>query len=275
MPTTFDLSENAKHELININNINQPIYRVYEVSRLIDVFENKELSLVKPRLWDDPYDNFLKYATGIVYFRGKEGNYAVSHSYNYYHDQIFGQCWTINCETDATWRVYSPMCDRVKVKTTIEKLSKFINRYNDDNLYTYIGTVKYEKQEKIESKRAIDIANNPLYHFIDSDSLIRKYYFSKRDVFEYENEVRLMICLPQKKENEINSVYQDPRNLDICRFPLNNPEDFFDEIVFDPRMQDSLVRAFTSYFKFALNFKKDIHKSKLYEKPYVKVEFKI
>lgn len=260
----------AKHELVNINDkdIKKPIYRVYEVSRLIDIFEKKDLCLVKPKLWDDPYENFLKYAQGVGEFRGKKINFT----YNYDQDTIFGQCWTLNKETDATWRIYSPMCDRVKVKTSIEKLFNFMKGFNDELLFTYIGKVKYTKQKNILSQITKEIKEQSPYLSFHFDSLIKKYYLVKRDVFKYENEIRLMVSLPDKRENDINSIYRDPNNLDVCRFPLPDPGNFFDEIVFDPRMENSLVRAFTTYFKSSLKFNKDIYKSKLYDKPYVKMK---
>jgi hypothetical protein len=270
MPMEIDFS--AKHKIVDIVDTTQSIYRVCEISRLIDIFVNKSLSLTRPKLWDDPYENFLKYAIGIDKYNDEE----IHQSYEYLSNEIFGQCWTLNIENDATWRIYSPGGDRVKVKTTIEKLSNFMERFTDDGLYSYIGKVTYDKQENIISKISRAIKNKSPYTSspFDIESLVKNYYLVKRDVFDYENEVRLMVSLPSKPENYINSKYQDSKNLDICNLPLDDPEDFFDEIVFDPRMPDSLVRAFTSYFKSDLKYDKNIYKSTLYEKPYVREKVK-
>jgi hypothetical protein len=262
----------AEHKLVDIVDATQSIYRVCEISRLIDVFVNKSLSLTRPKLWDDPYENFLKYAIGIDNYKDEE----IHHSYDYLSNEIFGQCWTLNIENDATWRIYSPGGDRVKVKTTIVKLFNFMKRFTVNGLYSYIGKVTYDKQENIISKISIAIKNKSPYTSspFDIESLVKNYYLVKRDVFDYENEVRLMVSLPSKSENDINARYQDSKNLDICNLPLDDPEDFFDEIVFDPRIPDSLVRAFTSYFKSDLKYDKNIYKSTLYEKPYVKEKVK-
>jgi hypothetical protein len=70
MPVIIDFS--AKHELVGIDDTTQSIYRVCEIYRLIDIFVNKSLSLTRPKLWDDPYENFLKYATGIDKYNDEE-----------------------------------------------------------------------------------------------------------------------------------------------------------------------------------------------------------
>ena len=50
---------------ININREeqNKAIYRVFSVDRLLKLFEKKENVLVKPKLWDDPFENFMMNST--------------------------------------------------------------------------------------------------------------------------------------------------------------------------------------------------------------------
>lgn len=259
---------NARHELINVDDIAHPVYRVLEVSRLIDIFEKKELSLTRPKLWDDPYENFLKYSQGI-----DRDNDKKRYTYDYWSNLLFGQCWTFNKENDAICRVYSPQGDRVKVKTTIKKLFDFFNKFQEDGFHSYIGVVQYDKEINIKTKISNVIRDSSGFPF-DVDKLVKDYYLVKRDVFDYENGVRLLFYLPPKPENYINSIYQDPNNLDTCNLPLDAPQELFDEIVFDPRMTDSLTHTFISFFKNNLNFQKDIYKSTLYNKPYIREKVK-
>ena len=35
------------------------IYRIFTIDRLIEMFDEKVNTLVKPELWDDPFENFL------------------------------------------------------------------------------------------------------------------------------------------------------------------------------------------------------------------------
>lgn len=258
------LDTKPKHELIDLDDINSPIYRVLEISRLIDVFELKVLGLTAPKLWDDPYENFLKYSHGI-----NLNDNRVHYNYEGYSKLIFGQCWTLNEENDAIWRIYSPNKDRVKVRTTIKKLQKVLKRIQDEGFRSYIGRVKYETEDDIKAKISTAIKNSHKFPF-NKESLVREYYLVKREAFIYEDEVRLLLCLPRPSDDIANAIYQDPDNLDICNLPLEDPGELFDEIVFDPRMPDSLVRAFTSYFMNVLKFKKEIRKSDFYQKPDIK-----
>ena len=255
-----------KHELIDLDDINSPIYRVLEISRLIDVFELKVFELTAPKLWDDPYENFLKYSHGI-----NLNDDRVRYNYEGYSKLIFGQCWTLNEENDAIWRIYSPSKDRVKVRTTIKKLQKVLKRIQDKEFMSYIGRVKYENEDDIKAKISTAIKNSHKLPF-NKESLVREHYLVKREAFIYENEVRLLVCLPRPSDDFANAIYQDPDNLDICNLPLEDPRELFDEIVFDPRMPDSLVRAFTSYFRNVLKFEKEIRKSNLYQEPDIKVK---
>ena len=266
MPIVIDTR--AKHELVDIVDISQPIFRVFEVFRLIDIFEQKILSLTRSKLWDDPYENFLKYCRGV-----DKDNDKIHYTYDYWSDLIFGQCWTLNEENDAIWRIYSPNSDRVKVKTTIKKLFDFVNKFQEKLFHSYIGRVKYDKEDNIKMKISNTIKNSDGFPF-DVDSLVKNYHLVKRDVFDYENEVRLLVYLPPKPENHVNSIYQDSQNLDICNLPIDSTEELFDEIVFDPRMPDSLARAFISHFMINLKFKTNIYKSELYKKPYIREKIK-
>lgn len=258
------IDTSAKHYLFNIDDIDIDIYRVLEVSRLFDIFETRLLELTSPKSWADPYENFLKYSYGI-----EDENENVRHSFEGCSKLIFGQCWTLNAETDAVWRIYSPNKDRAKVKTTIRKLYELVQKIQDKWFRSYIGKVKYLPEVEIKKNISKGI-EYPRNYFFVRDRLIKEYYLVKRDTFKYENEIRLIVNLPDPPENYVNAIYQDPDNLDTCNIPLDEPGDLFDEIVFDPRMPDSLVRAYTSHLKNEFKFAKDIHKSNLYLEPKIK-----
>lgn len=254
----------AKHNLVDIENEDSKIFRVLEVFRLFDIFETKRIGLTAPKLWDDPFENFLKHSYGV-----SSENKELRISFEGYSKYIFGQCWTLNEETDALWRIYSPNRDRVKIKTTIAKLLERIRKIQNKWFRSYIGRVKYLPEHEIKKKISDGIKNSDKYFQI-TDKLIREYYLIKRDTFKYENEIRLIVILPQPPENYKNAIYQDPDNLDICNLPLDDPVELIDEIVFDPRMPDSLVKAYTSYLRRNFNFSKDMYKSGIYSKPEIK-----
>jgi hypothetical protein len=256
----------AKHYIIGIDDLDTEIYRVVEVFRLFEIFESGIITFTAPKMWEDPYENFLEYSYGFY-----DENSDMRISYEGYSKLIFGQCWTLSEETDAIWRIYSPNRDRVKIKTTVKKIQQVLEGIEDQWFRSYVGRVKYVPESDI--KKAIsELISNSNKTFIIRDKLIREFYLVKRKAFQYEDEVRVIVNLPEPPQKYTNAKYQDPNNLDICRIPLSNPVQLFDEIVFDPRMPDSLVRAYTSYLKNELQFTKEIYKSKLYSKPKIRVK---
>ena len=119
------------------------VYRVFSFKRLKELFIEKKLALVKPKLWDDPFENFILNAKGIT----KSGDtYEIAFRENFY-----GQCWSLTKESDAMWRIYSPAKEGVKVKSTIRKL---INQlYNTSGRFrdisSFIGKVEYHSQKDL------------------------------------------------------------------------------------------------------------------------------
>lgn len=220
------------------------IYRIFKIERLMEVFESNKLCLVNPLKWDDPFDNFLfsckiKMNGELV---GLEGIF----------DKFYGQCWTTKKESDAMWRIYSTEKTGVKVKTTVERLFDAV--YDNENEFAdrhyYIGRVNYqEESEIVEFFRRInglDFVRDITFK-CQTSSL-----FLKRMEFEHEEEVRLIYRDPDK----VNSV--------VC-FDIN-PHELFDEIVFDPRMDEKSFSEYKSKLE-RLGFKNDIYQSSLYKLP--------
>ena len=82
----------------------------------------------------------------------------------------------------------------------------------------------------------------------------------KRTEFEHENEVRILFC---------DGTYQTLGDRNIVKFELN-PCCIFDEVVLDPRLEQSVFEEIKTELT-NLGWKKDIKQSKLYYVP----EFKI
>jgi hypothetical protein len=100
--------------------LDKPIYRIFSFERLKQIFDEQQLTLVKPSLWDDPFENFILNSTG----RLPDGRVFEIR----FRNTFYGQCWSLTRESDAMWRIYSPDKNGVKVKTTIRKLfSSFFN----------------------------------------------------------------------------------------------------------------------------------------------------
>ena len=114
------------------------IYRVIPVCWLLELFKTKKNTLLKPALWDDPFENFILKGLGRL-SNGKTASLGM-------RDLLYGQCWTLRRESDAMWRIYSSDKNGVKIRTTIKKL--FESLYNvmpsrSRDVSCFIGKVKY------------------------------------------------------------------------------------------------------------------------------------
>lgn len=228
----------------------QPIYRIIEPKRFFELFENKEIVLVKPKLWDDPFENFIMNAQGQL-----ENGEIFSIEFR---EHFFGQCWTRTKESDALWRIYSPKKNGIRIATTprklLESLYKSAGQFKDIN--SFIGKVNYYTTPKLKEL----LANHAAKWIIDSSGAGQaQTLLFKRTPFKHENEVRIIF---NSHGNEKTNLY---------RFPVN-PIDLIDDIVFDPRIDYS---EFSSQKKLIrkMGFTKRIVKSNLYKVQNLKFNF--
>lgn len=231
---------------------NKSIYRVFKRQRFFELFKQQKLTLVKPKNWKDPFENYIMNATGEL-DTGEKFSIA-------FRDNFFGQCWTQKKESDALWRIYAPDEDGIKVKTTLKKLYKALydsgNQFRD--ISCFIGKIKYDTTANLTKN--LGDANFMRGLLLDQTGYGQAYTLCfKRKQFDYEKEVRLIY----------NSQGKIKRN--IYKFKID-PFDLFDEIVFDPRMDFKDYRRDKSEL-VKLGFKNSIIKSTLYKIPQLKIKF--
>lgn len=228
---------------------NTNIYRYTTTDRLFQLFEEKQLVLVKPFLWDDPFENIL---SKVIYYNGEENV-----SLQKITDTYYGQCWTKSMECDGLWRNYTNMekkeCDGVKITTQTQKLFKEVSNCDNDNfcgVNTFIGNVKYDTDKKIigffksiKKKWIMDSSGkNP-----------SKTLFLKRNEFKYENEVRIIKSVEQNTKAEAELL-----KVDI------NPLELITSIVFSPMMDDKIYKQHKNRLINLGYEESKISKSKLY-----------
>lgn len=216
--------QNVNLIFLTDDELDKNIYRVFSFDRLKEIFETNKITLVKPKLWDDPFENFILNSTGVLP-DGREFQIGFRHSF-------YGQCWSLTKESDAMWRIYLPDKNGVKIKTTIRKLfdplfqAGGVHRKINGNLYnlsSFVGKVKYQGTKKL-----IDMLNDKerMSNKIFDQSgwgQASSFYF-KRWAFRHENEVRIMF-------NK-----HDGHSDDLFKFNID-PIELIDEVVFDPRMK--------------------------------------
>lgn len=232
--------------IINIKNIDTPIYRIFSLSRIKEWLSSNELVLVNPGKWDDPFENF--FLKNIIDIGGGEIANLDGLANDWY-----GQCWTTNKDTDAMWRIYSHNKDGIRVKTTVGKLFSSIYDTQDTlaSLKYFIGKVDYKTQNEIISI----IQNTPFSTVMrgGQNDGFAELLCIKREAFLHEQEVRILIndVEPKKGNTGCYSVHLDPRTI-------------LDEICIDPRASDAELQKIQNEIR-ALNVSLPIIQSDLYK----------
>lgn len=218
---------------IRIPNPDQIIYRTYSSKRFLDVLTSGRDALVNPSKWDDPFENF--------FFKAKvEISPTEAATLEDLAKDWYGQCWTINDDTDALWRIYSHDKDGVKVRTTVRKLLGNLVATGGafPRLQYFAGAVGYHDLAAITSMMSgvtfQDIS------FGGTNDKFAELLCMKRTAFAHEAEVRILFNDTEKKNGATG----------IFTYPLN-ANDIFDEVVLDPRLsqvdfltlQQAIVRA--------------------------------
>lgn len=229
---------------------NNSIYRIFSFERVIDIFKNNRIALVRPKLWDDPFENAI--LNGDVEFDLDSEDDVTEKASMGFRNSVYAQCWTWKKETDALWRIYSPEKRGVCLSTTPQKLLSTLIEDPDEkypNLHCYIGKVEYLPEEEFFSiPRKIDI-------FDPSGAGIARCLLYKREEFSHESEVRLIWSGGNQESLE---------DIKIIKI---QPHVIFDSIVFDPRIDDDIFMFYKNSLQKEFNIKCKIEKSELYKKP--------
>ncbi len=210
------------------------LHRIMDFSKVVQVFEKKELYFANPSSWDDPYERHIQ------------------HSKNH---AIFAQCWSRRPISDAMWRIYSQHGMGVRVTTTEAKILQVLGASSKIKKYRYrVAQVKYMTQRDLVLQvKEIALGLNEKF---DISKAVNALYM-KRDAFEHEVEWRA--ALFSKSE----SSAKDQKGFTI---PVD-PHFFIDRILLDPRAPDELVDAFKYYFENKLNYQGSVQRSSLYKSP--------
>ncbi|MCS4260221.1 DUF2971 family protein [Pseudomonas protegens] len=210
------------------------LYRIMDFSRVVQIFEKKELYFAKPSTWEDPYEQRIKHSKDHA---------------------IFAQCWSELGISDAMWRIYSQNGMGVRISTTAEKIVAVMKAACKEKGYKYrVRSVEYKSQVAINIE-AKAIASELRQEFNISRATDMLYL--KRDAFRHENEWRAtFLALSEDRAS-------DKKGLAV----KIDPHVFIDRILLDPRAPEELVSAFKYYFKSKLKFKGEVSRSVLYKSP--------
>lgn len=222
------------------------VYRIIPVPRLFELFETKQNILVKPKLWEDPFENFILQSA----VRLPTGQLATLHA----RDQVYGQCWTLHSTSDAMWRIYSKDHQAVRIRTSIGKLVESLGRACGHLSYfeAFIGKVKY-----LPNKRLIQFAKGAFQTpTLPYSRMYAQTLLVKRPAFKHEREVRLLYFC------------SDPGQIskDIYSYPVD-PHALVDQIMIDPRLKEDAANFLRDQIRAKTRFTGPIKRSLLYAMP--------
>jgi hypothetical protein len=142
------------HRIDIESKLNSYVYRIFPMERFIDVLTENMLTFSRPKLWRDPMETILFEAN--LYGKIK-----------YPKDRFYGQCWTLNYESEALWNIYAPYKNGVRVKTKLNTLINDIQDINPElkNDWCVCGRVDYKPFSVIKTW----FRDNSTYHdFLES-----------------------------------------------------------------------------------------------------------
>ena len=118
------------------------VYRIIKTRHLFDLLSTSENVLVRPKLWDDPFENFIL----LSHFIRKGEPVIIGH-----RDHFYGQCWTFQRASDAMWRIYSPDSKAVRIRSTIRRLAESLTTWRGHwaGQEAFIGRVRYLKSQDL------------------------------------------------------------------------------------------------------------------------------
>lgn len=252
------LPVDCERGFIRVENLDGPVYRIFPLWCLEESLRLRQMSLVQPRIWEDPFES-IEESTHIQQPDGSLISIASD------VHPIYAQCWSTMQESDTLIRAYSrvdkdarfkrntcPRYEGVQVRSTPRKLMRALcaQRFSSNGL-PYVGKVDYMLREKIEEYIAskVRLCGPGAFSAPNERALL---YLLKRSAFEHESEIRLLYVCSEACSDDRLVMSIDPNEL-------------FEEIQFDPRLEPFEVDARKSVYG-ALGYSGEMKRSELYHK---------
>ncbi|MFK2902987.1 DUF2971 domain-containing protein [Dyella ginsengisoli] len=245
-------SSNTQENIIGNIDLETPIYRIFSRQRFLELIKSKKNTLVKPSMWDDPFENAFLQCTAIM----DDGQEV---SLEDLRGKWYGQCWTTEKETDAMWRIYSQNKDGVRVKTTVKKIFHplwytYINTHGKSSCF--MGKVEYKRRKEIE----MSIEKSHAQNIILGKTSMAETLLIKRKEFDHEKEVRILFQ---------DIIHKGASKIHQYDIDLN---DTLDEITADPRATLEEVEMLGEFINL-LGIKAPFNQSDLYSFQPKKIKF--
>lgn len=205
-------------------NWSMPLYHILPYEHFISLLRSNTLHFVNVmNSWgDEPYELF--------YIRPQYKLKDRPLLLDDHQKRYFAECWSMNKDSDAMWRIYSGLNkDGVRIRTTLGKIVQLLYPVrNVDNFIPYIGFVNYYSKNDIQQW----VLANSNVPFQDWKSNLMASLFIKRDNFSHEREFRVLLSEPSQNGNLTYKPVSPYLSIPIV------PYDFIDEITLSPFVKE-------------------------------------
>jgi hypothetical protein len=213
------------------HNYDKPLYRIFPLWFFEDMLRVRRLVLVPPAYWEDPKEDL---PSKIM----MQGPNHQQKSLALYLNTTLAQCWSFESESDSLLRAYSrvtidkilsrniePRWEGVQVRTTPAKLAQALKPYADRVPWGqfYLGRVEYLEDDAVSQKIVNILGRVGPYEIGRGDNRAHSLLL-KRKQFQHEDEVRLIFVADDMRE------MGEPLTVNVV------PNDFIDDVRFDPRL---------------------------------------
>lgn len=178
------------------------IYRYVSFEMFVDMAINNRLTLLSPRLWEDPYEGWFWKA-----FMNSE---SVGTGIRKLYNTIFAQSWSRDKDSAALWSIYSHGNRALMIESTKDKLEGL------DSLFC--KEVKYSEDANVTIDDLISLISSP------SEKTLVFPFTAKRSAFRHENEIRVF-CVVDDGNTE---------NKDTINVSINNIQEIIDNVTVHP-----------------------------------------
>jgi hypothetical protein len=218
------------------------IYRTISVERLFQLFEDNSNVVVRPKLWDDTFENLA--LQSVLQNGDDKGTFG-------FKDDIYGQCWTSHTASDAIWRIYSQGSDGIRIRSTIGKLFNSLAKSKELGGCgeAHIGKVSYHSDTSLNQFAASHFKKEGM-----NTSSIAQTLMVKRNAFPHEKEIRI--------------IYQSdgPTSEGVLKYTID-PHSLIDQIMLHPQLDQKVAERLKSRITGYLKYTGRVKRSLLYAPP--------
>lgn len=247
--------------LLDIRSPDIPIYRTFRLEHMRMMLRHRAITLVAPRLWDDPFENLVSHTQ----VRTGSGDLSEAVLANL-RCPLYAQCWSFNLESDALWRIYSTVTkdpttmrncsaihEGIRARTTATRLLQALWSASpvDPIEACFLGAVRYMPER--EALHRIAKIVHSLSKKLSGGRGQAESLLIKRAPFTHEREARLVFV-----EQRAGFGHED-----LFRIPVD-PNALFRHLTLDPRLSTDDVRDREAELR-RLGFTGEIVQSRLYQ----------